>query len=123
MDCVFGSMTTGGALHAIIGTVYVTGIASLISIPLGIFTAIYLVEYGQGRLKRGITLLVDVMTGVPSIVAGLFAYTVFLVLFGQGYKVALIVGVGSAVLVTTVVVRRAEGVTRLVGEQGRDVTD
>src|SRR5699024_8694528 len=48
---VFGSMTSGGALHAIIGTVYVTGIASLISIPLGIFTAIYLVEYGQGRLK------------------------------------------------------------------------
>src|SRR5690625_7531304 len=114
MDCVFGSMTTGGALHAIIGTVYVTGIASLISIPLGIFTAIYLVEYGQGRLKRGITLLVDVMTGIPSIVAGLFAYTVFLVLFGPAYKSALIGGVALAVLMTPVVIRSVEEMLRLV---------
>src|SRR5690606_41285876 len=66
---IFGQMTEGGAFHAIIGTVYVTAIASAISIPLGIFTAIYLVEYGTGRIKKGITVLVDVMTGIPSIVA------------------------------------------------------
>ena len=72
-------MTEGGALHAIIGTLWVTGIASLISIPLGIFTAIYLVEYGRGRLARAITVLVDVMTGIPSIVAGLFAIGFFTV--------------------------------------------
>src|SRR5699024_2817535 len=116
---VFGSMTSGGALHAIIGTVYVTGIASLVAIPLGIFTAIYLVEYGQGRLKRGITLLVDVMTGIPSIVAGLFAYTVFLVLFGPAYKSALIGGVALAVLMTPGVIRSVEERLRLVPNELR----
>src|SRR5690606_11422850 len=90
---IFGQMTEGGAFHAIIGTVYVTAIASAISIPLGIFTAIYLVEYGTGRIKKGITVLVDVMTGIPSIVAGLFAFTLFLVLFGPAYKSALIGGI------------------------------
>ena len=119
---VFGSMTSGGALHAIIGTVYVTGIASLVAIPLGIFTAIYLVEYGQGRLKRGITLLVDVMTGIPSIVAGLFAYTVFLVLFGPAYKSALIGGVALAVLMTPVVIRSVEEMLRLVPNELREAS-
>src|SRR5699024_9421 len=101
----------------------VTGIASLISIPLGIFTAIYLVEYGQGRLKRGITLLVDVMTGIPSIVAGLFAYTVFLVLFGPAYKSALIGGVALAVLMTPVVIRSVEEMLRLVPNELREAAD
>ena len=54
-----------------------TGTAAIISIPIGLATSIYLVEYGRGRLARGITFLVDVMTGIPSIVAGLFAYALF----------------------------------------------
>ncbi|QDB80385.1 phosphate ABC transporter permease PstA [Georgenia sp. 311] len=117
---VFGQMTEGGAYHAIIGTLYVTGIASLIAIPLGIFTAIYLVEYGGGRAKRAITLLVDVMTGIPSIVAGLFAFTLFLVLFGPGYKSALIGGIALAVLMTPVVVRSVEEMLRLVPNELRE---
>src|SRR5699024_7625713 len=110
---IFGQMTEGGAYHAIIGTLYVTGIASLISIPLGIFTAIYLVEYGSGKIKRAITVLVDVMTGIPSIVAGLFAYTLFLVFFGPAYRSALIGGIALAVLMTPVVVRSVEEMLRL----------
>ena len=117
---VFGQMTEGGAYHAIIGTIYVTGIASLISIPLGIFTAIYLVEYGGGRVKRAITVLVDVMTGIPSIVAGLFAFTLFLVLFGPAYKSALIGGIALAVLMTPVVVRSVEEMLRLVPNELRE---
>ncbi|WP_454085087.1 phosphate ABC transporter permease PstA [Georgenia sp. Marseille-Q6866] len=117
---VFGQMTEGGAYHAIIGTLYVTGIAAVISIPLGIFTAIYLVEYGGGRLKRAITILVDVMTGIPSIVAGLFAFTVFLVLFGPAYKSALIGGIALAVLMTPVVVRSVEEMLRLVPNELRE---
>ncbi len=117
---IFGQMTEGGAYHAIIGTVYVTGIASIISIPLGIFTAIYLVEYGTGRIKRGITVLVDVMTGIPSIVAGLFAFTLFLVLFGPAYKSALIGGIALAVLMTPVVVRSVEEMLRLVPNELRE---
>ena len=59
----------GGVLHAIVGTLLMTGTAAIISIPIGLMTSIYLVEYGRGRLARGITFLVDVMTGIPSIVA------------------------------------------------------
>ncbi|MEE6281914.1 phosphate ABC transporter permease PstA [Georgenia sunbinii] len=117
---IFGQMTEGGAYHAIIGTLYVTGIASIISIPLGIFTAVYLVEYGSGRLKRAITLLVDVMTGIPSIVAGLFAFTMFLVIFGPAYKSALIGGIALAVLMTPVVVRSVEEMLRLVPNELRE---
>ena len=59
-----------------------TAMAALISVPIGILTSIYLVEYGRGALARGITFFVDVMTGIPSIVAGLFAYALFALLFG-----------------------------------------
>ena len=119
---VFGQMTEGGAYHAIIGTLYVTGIASVISIPLGIFTAIYLVEYGRGRLAKGITVLVDVMTGIPSIVAGLFAFSVFLTVFGPAYKAAIIGGVALAVLMTPVVVRSVEEMLRLVPNELREAS-
>src|SRR5690625_5107372 len=98
MSGVYGAMTGGGVYHAIIGTLYVTGIAAAIAIPLGLLTAIYLVEYGRGPLKRALTLFVDVMTGIPSIVAGLFAFAVFLMIFGPAYKSAVIGGVPLAVL-------------------------
>lgn len=117
---IFGQMTEGGAYHAIIGTLYVTGIASVISIPLGIFTAVYLVEYGGGRLKKAITVLVDVMTGIPSIVAGLFAFSVFLIIFGPAYKSALIGGIALALLMTPVVVRSVEEMLRLVPNELRE---
>ncbi|WP_154795897.1 phosphate ABC transporter permease PstA [Occultella kanbiaonis] len=122
MTGIFGQMVEGGAFHAIIGTVYVTGIASIIAIPLGIFTAIYLVEYGRGPLSRGITVLVDVMTGIPSIVAGLFAFTLFLVVFGPAYKAAVIGGVALAVLMTPVVVRSVEEMLRLVPNELREAS-
>ena len=79
----------GGALHAIVGTVLITLAASLISIPVGLLASIYLVEYGRGALARGITFFVDVMTGIPSIVAGLFAYALFALLFGPGVKLGI----------------------------------
>ncbi|SED50900.1 phosphate ABC transporter permease PstA [Ruania alba] len=119
---IFGSMVEGGVAHAIVGTVYVTGIAGIISVPLGIFTAIYLVEYGGGPIKRGITLLVDVMTGIPSIVAGLFAYTAFLVLFGSAYKSALIGGIALAVLMTPYVIRSVEEMLKLVPNELREAS-
>jgi phosphate transport system permease protein len=64
----------GGVYHALIGTVFITLAATVVSVPIGILTAVYLVEYGgRSKLARWITFLVDVMTGIPSIVAGLFA--------------------------------------------------
>ena len=62
----------GGAYHAIIGTLEQVGIATLITVPLGMLCAIYIVEYGRGRFAFAIRFFVDVMTGIPSIVAGLF---------------------------------------------------
>src|SRR5699024_4943928 len=119
---IYGSMVEGGVYHAVIGTLQVTGIAAVISIPLGIFTAIYLVEYGRGPLKRAITLLVDVMTGIPSIVAGLFAFALFAMVFGPAYKAAVIGGVALAVLMTPVVVRSVEEMLRLVPNELREAS-
>ena len=63
----------GGAEHAVVGTLVITGVATLISVPIGIMAAVYLNEYGTGRLRQALTFFVDVMTGIPSIVAGLVA--------------------------------------------------
>jgi phosphate transport system permease protein len=122
MTGIFGDMREGGALHAIIGTLWVTGIASVISIPLGIFTAIYLVEYGRGRLARAITVLVDVMTGIPSIVAGLFAFALFTIVVGPQYRSAFMGAVSLAVLMTPVVVRSVEEMLRLVPNELREAS-
>ncbi|UNX54528.1 phosphate ABC transporter permease PstA [Georgenia sp. TF02-10] len=122
MAGVFGDMTSGGAWHAVVGTVWVTALASVISIPLGIFTAIYLVEYGRGRLARAITVLVDVMTGIPSIVAGLFAFALFTIVIGPAYRSALMGAVALAVLMTPVVVRSVEEMLRLVPNELREAS-
>lgn len=113
----------GGALHAIIGTVLITGMAALISIPIGLMAAIYLVEYGEGRrLARGITFLVDVMTGIPSIVAGLFAYALFALFFGSGIRMGFMGSIALAVLMIPVVVRSTEEMLRLVPNELREAS-
>lgn len=110
----------GGAYHAILGTLIVTALAALISIPIGLMTAIYLVEYGQGRLARAITFFVDVMTGIPSIVAGLFAYALFVIFFGPGVRMGFAGAVALSVLMTPVVVRSSEEMLKLVPNELRE---
>ncbi|MDX5318601.1 MAG: phosphate ABC transporter permease PstA [Actinomycetes bacterium] len=117
---VYGESELGGAYHAIVGTLLITGLASLISIPIGLFTAIYLVEYRGGRISRVITFLVDVMTGIPSIVAGLFAYALFVTVMGPGYRSGLIGAVALSVLMTPVVVRSVEEMLKLVPNELRE---
>ena len=113
----------GGALHAIVGTLLITLAAAVISIPIGIFTAIYLIEYGAGnRLARGITFLVDVMTGIPSIVAGLFAYAVFALIFGPGIRMGIMGSIALSVLMIPVVVRSTEEMLRLVPNELREAS-
>ena len=90
------------------------GSAALISIPIGLLTAIYLVEYGRGRLARGITFLVDVMTGIPSIVAGLFAYALFVDLLRPRHPLGIAGAVALSVLMIPVVVRSSEEMLKLV---------
>jgi phosphate transport system permease protein len=113
----------GGALHAIVGTLELTGIATLISVPIGLMTAIYLVEYGRGKLARAVTFFVDVMTGIPSIVAGLFAFTLFLVVFGPAGAINGLAGaVSLAVLMTPVVVRATEEMLKIVPNELREAS-
>jgi phosphate transport system permease protein len=110
----------GGAYHAILGTLIVTGLTALMSVPVGLLTAIYLVEYGTGRLKRAITFFVDVMTGIPSIVAGLFAFALFAIFFGPGVRLGIAGAVALSVLMIPVVVRSTEEVLKLVPNELRE---
>ncbi len=112
----------GGALHAIAGTVIITALAALISVPIGMLTAIYLVEYGRGRLARSITFLVDVMTGIPSVVAGLFAYALFVLFFGPGVRFGIGGAVALSVLMVPVVVRAVEEMLKLVPAELREAS-
>jgi phosphate transport system permease protein len=110
----------GGAYHAILGTLVITAITAVISVPIGLLTAIYLVEYGHGRLKRWITFFVDVMTGIPSIVAGLFAFALFALVFGPGIRLGIMGAVALSVLMIPVVVRSSEEVLKLVPNELRE---
>jgi len=122
MRGIYGGATSGGILHAIWGTLLITGVATLISVPIGLLTAIYLVEYGKGKLKRAVTFFVDVMTGIPSIVAGLFAYALFAIVFGPGTKNAMTGAIALSVLMIPVVVRASEEMLRLVPNELREAS-
>ena len=111
----------GGALHAIVGTLLITGAAALISVPVGLLTAIYLVEYGRGPLAKAITFFVDVMTGIPSIVAGLFAFAFFsLILDDPGIRFGLGGSVALSLLMIPVVVRSSEEMLKIVPNELRE---
>jgi phosphate transport system permease protein len=112
----------GGALHAIIGTLEVTALATVMSVPVGILTAIYLVEYGKGRLAKAVTFFVDVMTGIPSIVAGLFAFALFAAFFGPAVRMGFAGSVALSVLMIPVVVRSGEEMLRLVPDELREAS-
>lgn len=110
----------GGAYHAIIGTLEQAGLATLITVPLGILGAIYIVEYGRGFLANAIRFFVDVMTGIPSIVSGLFilSFWVFTVtpLFNDGnarYS-GFAAALSLSVLMLPTIVRSTEEMLRLV---------
>lgn len=122
MNGVLPSMDAGGAYHAIVGTLAITGMATLISVPIGILAAIYLVEYGKGRLAKAIIFFVDVMTGIPSIVAGLFVVALWMVLFGPGVTNGAAGAVSLSVLMIPVVVRSSEEMLRLVPAELREAS-
>ncbi|MEW1965308.1 phosphate ABC transporter permease PstA [Micrococcus sp. NPDC078436] len=121
----------GGFAHALVGTLMITLIATLIAVPIGLLTSIYLVEYGRdGWLSRSIIFFVDVMTGIPSIVAGLFAFAAMSLLLelvmGEGpkalqsVKMGLTAAVALTVLMIPVVVRSTEEMLRVVPNELRE---
>jgi phosphate transport system permease protein len=110
---------TGGIYHAIIGTVQQVGIATLIAVPLALLAAIYLVEYGRGRLAKTISFFVDVMTGLPSIVAGLFIYTLCILTLGGSFA-GVYGALALAILMLPVVIRSTEEMLKLVPNELRE---
>ncbi len=112
-----------GIYHAIMGTLIITLGAAIISVPIGVLAAIYLVEYGKkNRLARIVTFLVDVMTGIPSIVAGLFAFALFTLLFGPGFQGGIGGSVALSLLMIPIVVRATEEMLRLVPDDLREAS-
>ena len=111
----------GGAIHAIQGTLLQAGVTGLIAVPVGILTAIYLVEYGGGRLARAVSFMVDILTGVPSIVAALFIYAVWVTTFGF-QRVGFAVCLALVLLMIPVVVRSTEEMLKLVPNELREAS-
>jgi phosphate transport system permease protein len=112
-----------GVYHAIIGTLLITLGAAIISVPVGVMAAVYLVEYGKGnKLAKAITFLVDVMTGIPSIVAGLFAFALFTLIFGPAYVSGFGGSVALSLLMIPIVVRATEEMLMLVPDDLREAS-
>ena len=102
----------GGIANGILGTILITLLTMAWSVPVAVLSGIYLAEYGTGRLASAVRFAVDTLTGVPSIIMGLFVYTLMVVPLGHfsGYAG----GVSLALLITPVVARTTEDMLRLV---------
>lgn len=113
----------GGVLHAILGTLEITLGAMVISIPIGVMCAVYLIEYAKdGRLAKTIRLLVDVMSGIPSIVAGLFALSLFAIVCGPGTFNGFEGSVALALLMLPTVCKSSEEMLRIVPNELREAS-
>jgi phosphate transport system permease protein len=111
----------GGVYHALYGTLAQAGVAAVLAVPLGLMAAVYLAEYGSGRAARVTAFMVDVLAGVPSIVAALFVFSLWIATLGfqqSGFAVSL----ALVLLMLPVVVRSAEEMLRLVPDELREAS-
>jgi phosphate transport system permease protein len=111
----------GGAYHAMIGTILIAFVTAAIAVPIAVFTAIYLVEYGRGRFTRLVSFMVDILTGIPSIVAALFIYAVWVGVLRQ-QRVGFAVSLALVLLMIPVVVRSTEEMLKLVPNELREAS-
>ena len=111
----------GGVYHALYGTLIQALLATVIAVPIGIFAGIYLVEYGRGRLRQVTTFMVDILSGVPSIVAALFIFSLWISALGQEQS-AIAVSFALVLLMLPVVVRATEEMLRLVPDELREAS-
>lgn len=109
----------GGFVNGIIGSLIIVGLATAIAVPVGILAAIYLAEFGQGRFAPVVRFLMDVMTGIPTIVLGAFVYAVWVTRYGfSGYAGAF----SLALVMLPLVIRSSEEMLRLVPQDLRDAS-
>lgn len=111
----------GGVYHAIYGTIVQAGIAAVIAVPIGIMAAIYLVEYGTGTFAKITTFMVDILAGVPSIVAALFIFALWITTLGFRQS-AFAVSLALVLLMLPVVVRNTEEMLKLVPDELREAS-
>ena len=111
----------GGAAHAIQGTLIQAVVTAAMSVPIGIFTAVYLVEYGRGRLAKVVSFMVDILTGIPSIVAALFIYALWVSTMGL-QRVPFAVTLALTILMIPTVVRSTEEMLKLVPNELREAS-
>jgi phosphate transport system permease protein len=109
----------GGVYHAIYGTIIQALIAAVLAVPLGIMAAVYLVEYGRGRFAKVTTFMVDILAGVPSIVAALFVFALWIATLGFEQS-AFAVSLALVLLMLPVVVRNTEEMLKLVPDELRE---
>ncbi|BCZ22999.1 phosphate ABC transporter permease PstA [Mycobacterium senriense] len=112
---------SGGIYHALYGTLVQAGVAAALAVPLGLMTAVFLVEYGSGRLVRLTTFMVDVLAGVPSIVAALFIFSLWIATLGFQQS-SFAVSLALVLLMLPVVVRSGEEMLRLVPDDLREAS-
>ena len=118
---VLPDQMAGGVYHAIYGTILQAAIAAAISVPLGVMAAIYLVEYGTGRFAKVTTFMVDILAGVPSIVAALFIFALWIATLGFPQS-AFAVSLALVLLMLPVVVRNTEEMLKLVPDELREAS-
>ncbi|WP_182455695.1 phosphate ABC transporter permease PstA [Streptacidiphilus sp. P02-A3a] len=122
MNDISPNQAGGGLYHALIATLEQVGLAAVIAGPVGILTAVYLVEYGNGGLlARCVTFFVDVMSGVPSIVAGLFILTFWIMILNMPYT-GFAGSLALAILMMPIVVRSTEEMLKLVPNELREAS-
>jgi len=118
---VLPDQMAGGVYHAIYGTIVQAAIAAAIAVPLGVMAAIYLVEYGTGRFAKITTFMVDILAGVPSIVAALFIFALWIATLGFPQS-AFAVSLALVLLMLPVVVRNTEEMLKLVPDELREAS-
>ncbi|SEP59084.1 phosphate ABC transporter permease PstA [Microlunatus flavus] len=112
----------GGAYHAIVGTLEIGLVCALIAVPLGVLGAIFLVEYARGtKASRVVSFTVDILSGIPSIVAALFVYALVITILGFG-RSAIAVSLALVLLMLPVVLRSTEEMLKLVPDSLREAS-
>ena len=112
---------SGGVYHALYGTVVQAGVAAILAVPLGFMTAVYLAEYRSNRLARFTSFMVDVLAGLPSIVAALFIFSLWIATAGFEQS-AFAVSLALVLLMLPIVVRSTEEMLKLVPDDLREAS-
>ncbi|HEY8560111.1 MAG TPA: phosphate ABC transporter permease PstA [Pyrinomonadaceae bacterium] len=108
----------GGIGNAILGSFLMTGVASLIGLPVGVAAGVYLAEYGDGWFGRIVRFVADTMTGIPSIIVGIFVFTIFVLPMGR--QSGLAGSIALAIIMIPIVARTTEEMVRLVPKAMRE---